>query len=664
MLSSTTQEESQDCSDIVDSDKNKNSNNIDNNDIDDMTTESLLESVPISQFVELCLHLNLPAEGTKEDMLQRLRKHAEEQASLDRQRKLARAERVQQGFYANAGTDAAGEEAYYKERYEVIDGDDDVDNDQEESDSMDDEGFFYFVAPTRDADTKENVTTAESKNTTTTTTANTEVNVQGSTKGTKTKKDNPTTTRQRITAPPPPKTTNEQGERVVTVYSTSDTNDLTSYSRPGSTDNGGGGSGVLMEGEGQEPPAPWDFNTQQQQQQAPKLSIELEEAKETVMELVRSLLLLSGAPAFVLEFTEGLQPLENTRLPSAPQPSREFVGFDPSLVPIDILIASSKTLRAGGRRSGTSSVLHDVLHELELRAIGYDGMAGDDKSKGGGHYQQVNKIRAFLEGFRRAELRRIARETTTLLLDKLASEGIQGLDTMLSTMTKSQDDSGDAGQLNDALLDFLNDMVREQSARVGDVSRVDRTIPERNDSNDGEDANDDELSKLWNVTSENGERIETLDPNDPVVKETMVKEWNRGKDITKQGLQQQQPQPQLPTGAPEQLLLLLKMLRDRIKAEAAFGGDKDRGRNLRILAYCLRFTRAFDREKLLRREFQSSVDRLDTFLELVVSSIEYAESASTQLKPASSSGILNLQLLKEIMSLGRRIREEMATSRS
>ena len=660
-LSSTTRA-SQDCSDIVDSDKDKKNNNHNYAasaaaDDDDITDDGLLESVPISQFIDLCLHLNLPAEGTKEDMLLRLRKHADEQASLDRKRKLARAERVQQGFYGSG--DDAGEDAYYKERYEVIDNE--QGQDAEVTDSVNDEGFFYFVAPTRDTDTNnnnDNVTTAESGNTTI---ANTQHDVEESTKVIKTQKDNPTT-RQRITAPPPPKTPNEQGERVVTVYSTSDTNDLTSYSRPGSTDNGSGGSGVLMEGQGEEPPAPWDFTTQQQQE-APKLSIELEEAKETVMELVRSLLLLSGAPAFVLEFTEGLQPLENTRLPPAPQPSREFVGFDPSLVPIDILIASSKALRAGGRRSGTSSVLHDVLHELELRAIGYDGMAGDDKSKGGGHYQQVNKIRAFLEGFRRAELRRIARETTTLLLDKLASEGIQGLDTMLATMTKSQDDSGDAGQLNDALLDFLNDMVREQSARVGDVSRVDRTIPERNENYADDGASDDELSKLWNVTSENGERIETLDPNDPVVKEAMVKEWNRDKDVTSQGSQQQQLQ-QLPTGAPEQLLLLLKMLRDRIKAEAAFGSDNDRGRNLRILAYCLRFDRAFDREKLLRREFQSSVDRLDTFLELVVSSIEYAESASTQLKPASSSGMLNLQLLREIMSLGRRIREEVATSRS
>jgi hypothetical protein len=85
----------------------------------------------------------------------------------------------------------------------------------------------------------------------------------------------------------------------------------------------------------------------------------------------------------------------------------------------------------------------------------------------------------------------------------------------------------------------------------------------------------------------------------------MLAEWNKNEaDI------QQPPPALLPNAASERLLLLLKMLRDRIKAEAAFGSGSH-GRNLKILAYCLRFDRALDREKLLRREFQSSIDRLD-----------------------------------------------------
>lgn len=599
-------------------------------DDDDIDDAELLASVPISQYVDLCLHLNLPAEGTKEDLLQRLRSHADEQAALDRQRKLNRVKSVDQGV-GDGGS---------KEKYELVGSDD-----EEEEASVEDEGFFYFNAPSEE---KEVTTTTETaaavKSETTavkseTTAAKSETTAVKSESTTNKNKKKKKTKNQVITAPPPPTERNDQGERVVTVYSTSDTNDLTGTTRPG--DSGG----VLMEGEGSEPPAPWELGASQESSKVP---VELQEATETVTELVRSLLLLSGAPAFVAEFTEGLQPLENTRLYTNIQPARDFTGFDPAMVPTDILMASSKSLRAG-----RGSVLQDILYDLELRAVGHDGMAGDDKTKGGGHYEQVNKVRAFLEGFRKAELRRIARETTTMLLDKVASEGIQGLDTMLSTMTKSQDDSGDAGELSDSLLDFLNDMAREQETRVGAVVRAVDTpnIPK-------EDV-DDAFANLWNVTNDNGERIETLDPQDPKVRQAMEAEWNKNEELQKQ---QQQQQPPLPTTAPAQLLLLLKLLRDRIKAEAAFGSGDERGRNLRILAYCLSFTRAYDREKLLRREFQSSVERIDVFLELVVSSMEYAESASTQLRP--SSGLLNRKLLGEIHDMSRKIRDETATSRT
>ena len=55
----------------------------------------------------------------------------------------------------------------------------------------------------------------------------------------------------------------------------------------------------------------------------------------------------------------------------------------------------------------------------ELQAIGHDGMAADDVSKGGGHFREVEKVSSFLEGFRKAEERRVARETSTMLLDRL-----------------------------------------------------------------------------------------------------------------------------------------------------------------------------------------------------------------------------------------------------
>ena len=60
----------------------------------------------------------------------------------------------------------------------------------------------------------------------------------------------------------------------------------------------------------------------------------------------------------------------------------------------------------------------------------------------------------------------MARETTTVLLDKLVTEGIEGLDFLRASMTKTSDDTGDVGELNDALLDYLNDSIRQQEKKV------------------------------------------------------------------------------------------------------------------------------------------------------------------------------------------------------
>ncbi len=60
--------------------------------------------------------------------------------------------------------------------------------------------------------------------------------------------------------------------------------------------------------------------------------------------------------------------------------------------------------------------LREVLSDFELRAIGHDSFNADNKSKGGGHYRVVEEVGSFLEGYRNAKVRRIARETSTMML--------------------------------------------------------------------------------------------------------------------------------------------------------------------------------------------------------------------------------------------------------
>jgi len=553
--------------------------------------DALIESVPQSQFVTLCQQFELSTAGGKRDMLQRLREHAAKQAASDEEIKGQRRQRVEQGFF---------DEDSSKERYEIAGGE------IVEANEEDERGYFYFSIPKNDTEIKE-----EAK---------------------KKKKMKMKIPPPFIQNPPPPLglEPNEKGERAFTSFTTTAQNDLTSMSSSqpnqdstsliGSTNT----NKDLLSYDGKK-----------------KIPVELEKAKELVDELVRSLLFLSGAPAFQEEFTEGLQPLSES-VEDKKFPTKGYRGFDPSQVDTGVLIASSKALRAG-----RGVVLDQVLSDYEIKAVGHDGYKADNKETGGGHYSQVVRVRAFLEGFRRAEVKRVGRETTTLLLDRMATEGIQGLDRMLTTMTKVTDDSGDVGELSDGTIDFLSDLIRDQERRIGDLKK---RIPDEL-AEDTIEGGEDLLAGLWNVTNEKGQRIETLDPQNPRVQEALMATTEKTPPAAKK-------QP-LPATAPERLLLLLKLLRDRIKVEAAYGGaDNQQGRNLRALAYCIQFDRAWDREKYLNLEFGSSIDRLDSFLELVESSIEYAETTAAQLTPSKVE--LNIPKLQAILDKTRQIREKMS----
>lgn len=204
-----------------------------------------------------------------------------------------------------------------------------------------------------------------------------------------------------------------------------------------------------------------------------------------------------------------------------------------------------------------------------------------------------------MEGFRRAEVRRLARETTTLLLDKLVSEGIEGLDIALASMTRNSDDTNDeSGELNDSLLDYLNDIIRQQEKKVEQMVNSVKKIAEF--ENAVADDVEDRLESLWTEETEEGEIIQTFDPNTPENKEILSEEFKKAEEETRK-------QPIIPKSAPEKLLLLLKLLGERIKTEAAFSHD-EKARNLRVLAYSLNLRTDDQRKELFVKEFGSSVD--------------------------------------------------------
>eukprot|EP00536_Pseudo-nitzschia_multiseries_P007180 jgi/Psemu1/324640/estExt_fgenesh1_pg.C_1660003 len=467
-------------------------------------------------------------------------------------------------------------------------------------------------------------------------------------------------------APPPPPgiEPNENGERVVTVYSTTDQNDLTGVAaaQPGQAAANDPMTGPVVEPDN----TPWDFENNQNNpngnQKSEASSAELEAAKEEVTEIVQTLLSMTGAPGFVQN--DGNDDDDNEVLSSVGifrqqksstiggsssfEAPEGFVGFDPTKVPTDALTKASKSLRMG-----RGSVLQDVTREFELRAVGYDGAFGDDEKRGGGHYRQVSLVRSFLEGYRRAEVRRLARETATMLLDRLVQDGIEGLDNTLSVMTRVGDDTNqEAGELNDSLLDYLNDAIRQQERKVEQMLDTVKKVEELERS--VEEFDEDELDKLWTVGDEDGTRIETFDPKDPKSKIALQDEYE--KDHIERSLKLKKAM--LPKSAQERLLLLLKLLRERVKIEAAFCQD-EKSRNLRVLAYCLNLNSDELRKELIVKEFGSSLDRLDSFSELVSSSIEYGESTAHQVQP-NKVVTLNIPLLERILVITKEVIDEQS----
>ena len=575
----------------------------DGDDDDDMDDETLLKKTPKKQLVELCEQFGLSTKGTKTVMLQRLREYAQEQAENERQRLLKRRKTVEEG---------TGDE---REKFEIVeDSVVDVGDDEEE------EIFFYYESKVPDGD--DDKKNAKDKK----------------------KKVSPkqvTSSQGFVTAPPPPDIEpDENGERVVTVYSTTEQNDLTGVA---AAQPGQAASFDPLTSTTSDPiDAPWDTNNPRK---ADTTTSEMDSAKDAVKEVVQTLLAMTGLPGFQPD-SEDMPSLRR----SSYQSSMDFTEFDPANVPTELLEGASRNIRMG-----RGSVLRDVLREFELRAIGDDGTAIDNVERGGGHYRQVSKVRSFLEGFRRAEVRRLARETATLLLDKLVSEGIEGLDVSLGQMARSSDDTADeAGELNDSLLEYLDDTIRQQEKKVEQGIDTTGKIVEFEKAMTNEESQD-EIENLWKVEdSEEGERIETFDPNDPENQKALAAEYKKATEDSSESA----IRPIVPSSAPEKLLLLLKLLRERVKIEAAFSHD-EKSRNLRVLAYCLQLRTDDLRKELIIKEFGASLDRLDSFEELVKSSIEYGESTSHQLQP-SQNGSLNVPLLKRVAKIANEARKSQA----
>ncbi|KAL7513122.1 hypothetical protein ACHAXN_010180 [Cyclotella atomus] len=575
---------------------------------EEMTDEALLAEVDISTLQKLCIQYSLSESGTKTELLARLRNFANDQAEQDRNRREGRKERVENNLEGKA-------------RHTFLD---EPWNEEEDEEA----GFFYFDAGETEAEKK----ARELKE--------------------KEMKQKRLIQSKPVTAPNPEGIEpNEKGERVVSIYSTTDNNDLTGMQAPSMSMDEMGGKPFSSD-------MPEDsliggpFGDMSGSKRKKENNEQLEKAKDSLRQLVGDLLATTGAPAFQDDYEEDDDESEKEANPFATPYG--FVGFQSERIPPETLVDRSHDILLQNGKA-----LHEVLEEYELQAIGYDGMAADDREKGGGHYQEVEKVRSFLNGFRKSEERRISRETSTMLLDRLVKEGVAGLDQMLSSMPKEGDDTShmlgsggmEAGVLNSALVRYLDEAIREQEQRVERI----QTRQKDAHLDEGGSLGEEDNNLTWNITrGEDGTTIETVDLNDPVLRNELAKaqaksNQNEGNDLSVLTVQ-------------EKMLLLLNLLRERVKVEAIMGGNAQ-AKNLKVLAYCLKAGSVDERKKFILEQLGSSLDALDVFSDLVISSIEYSEARSDSnddFMPGKSqkvmSPLLNLSKLRGIKELVNEIR--------
>jgi len=546
----------------------------------------LMRLVSKEMLQQLCLQYNISTHGTKPHLLYKLRDFADKQVQDERKRRNDRKRRVEKG---SDDDEQDGIAVSGKAKHTIIE------NEEEEKENEDElEGVFYFAAPSilvnTTSDTRNNSTPPISS-TSNTRPQNKIMSMKSSAS---------------VTAPPlhldiPP---NEKGERAVTVYSTTDQNDLTSVASHLSSS----APDMMMGDTNMKPTSSHGldstllggpFGESSQSQRQKEVGKDSDLAEDILTDLVRNLLAMTGAPGFqddtfhddddVMTFEEQdsfMNKNQKNFVPTTRKKDESFAGFDPTRVPTSMIMQASKYLRVAN-----GEPLRKVLSEFEIQAIGYDGMAGDDKRKGGGHYLEVQKVEAFLQGFRTAEIRRVARQTTSLLLDKLITEGVKGLDRTLMLMSRGGDESSEVGELNDSLLSYLDNVIKQQEKNIaveGHTQKLDVTSP-RSLSFESNDDN------LWNITQTADGVIETLNLNDPKLMQSLQQELKKSPEGIK---------PIISTG--QKLVMILKLLRDRVKAEALYPND-EKGQNLRVLAYCLQSQTEHERKKLILEYFGSSL---------------------------------------------------------
>ena len=159
---------------------------------------------------------------------------------------------------------------------------------------------------------------------------------------------------------------------------------------------------------------------------------------------------------------------------------------------------------------------------------------------------------------------------------------------------------------------------------------VENTILMNNDNND------DPMNQLWNVSvDDDGQRIEIIDPNDPIVQRLLREEEEQEQVIMM--LKMNEKDSDNTSSTSETILYLLQLIRERIKVELTYfpksitntnanndnnvNVDDDNGMlksyYLRLFAYSIHTKSSIERKQLIQKQIGNSMD-VSTFLYFIL----------------------------------------------
>jgi len=119
--------------------------------------------------------------------------------------------------------------------------------------------------------------------------------------------------------------------------------------------------------------------------------------------------------------------------------------------------------------------LEEAIRNEEMEAIAADGLAGDNVEEGGGNYNNLQRVAAFLRGYRKGEADKVSRGNVKMLLNVVRKRGVVGLDEVLEGI--GNENLGGVSFLSEDIVRYISEL---SEAKRKEIEQVKKTAGDEN----------------------------------------------------------------------------------------------------------------------------------------------------------------------------------------